>query len=376
MHNILYLHEAARISGAENSLLNLAVRLDRRKFRPVFICPGSGEFADKLRIAGIKVCHLDFPRVRGMVGVFPAMNRIKSVIREEKISLLHSNSIRAHIYAALSARAFGLPVVWHQRNMLSGEIIDPDRLFSFLPSLIICNSQAVARRFLRKGKLPPNVRVVYNGVDTAKFSPDIDGRAVREEFGIGSDQAVVGMASRFNAIKGHETFLEAVKIVLKQCADIRDKLKFLVVGGAVFDEDRKRERYLRALTSRMGLGENVIFAGFREDMPSVYAAMDIFVLASSAEACGRVLLEAMACAKPVIATNSGGSPEIVMDGTTGYLFEPNDALSLAKKITALLRDNDEAKRMGQAGSKRVIESFSIERNVIETEKVYFQLLGC
>lgn len=376
MHNILYLHEASQVSGAENSLFNLAVRLDPRKFRPVFICPGSGEFADKLRNAGIKVCPLDFPRVRGMVGVFPAMNRIKSVIREEKISLLHSNSIRAHIYAALSARAFGLPVIWHQRNMLSGEIFDPDRLFSFLPSLIICNSQAVARRFIRGGKVPSKVRVVYNGVDTAKFSPDIDGRAVRKEFGAGDDWIVAGMASRFNAIKGHETFFEAARIVLEQNADIKDKLRFLVVGGAVFEEDRERERELRDLADRLGLGESVIFAGFREDMPLVYGAMDIFVLASSAEACGRVLLEAMACAKPVIATNSGGSPEIVMDGTTGYLFEPNDALSLAEKTAVLLRNADQIKKMGDAGRKRVFEHFSIERNVIETEKVYFQLLGC
>ena len=102
--------------------------------------------------------------------------------------------------------------------------------------------------------------------------------------------------------------------------------------------------------------------------------MDIFVLASSAEACGRVILEAMACAKPVIATNSGGSPEMVADGATGYLFEPNDAPALAEKITVLLENNDRAKRMGWAGRERILEYFSIDKNISQTENIYLKLL--
>ena len=260
IYNILYLHEASQVSGAENSLFNLAVHLDASRFSPVFICPGKGEFADKLRDAGIKVYPIAFSPVRRIIGISAVIRRIRSVIKEENIALLHSNSIRTHIYASLAAKAFGLPVIWHQRNMLGNELIDPDRLFFFLPSLIICNSQAVARRFIRKGKIPAKVRVVHNGVDTVKFSPEIKGVDIRKEFGIGEDQIVVGMASRFNVIKGHETFFKAARIVLGQPArNIRNKLKFLVAGGAVFEEDRERERQLRDFVYELGLSGNVIF---------------------------------------------------------------------------------------------------------------------
>jgi glycosyltransferase involved in cell wall biosynthesis len=125
----------------------------------------------------------------------------------------------------------------------------------------------------------------------------------------------------------------------------------------------------------LGINDKVIFTGFRSDMPRVYAAMDLFVLASEAEACGRVVLEAMALAKPVIGTFTGGTPEAVQDGITGLLFTPGDYRDLAGKIMRLSNDLESAKKFGLAGRKLVEEKFTIQANVSAIEAEYRQLLG-
>ena len=128
------------------------------------------------------------------------------------------------------------------------------------------------------------------------------------------------------------------------------------------------------MVSDLGLGGKVVFAGFREDMPEIYAAMDIFVLASYAEPCGRVILEAMSSGKPVVGTESGGTPEIIQSDVTGFLVKPRDARALADKIAYLIKNPAMAKDMGAAGRRRVEEHFSIEKNARQTERVYLEIL--
>jgi glycosyltransferase involved in cell wall biosynthesis len=257
---------------------------------------------------------------------------------------------------------------------LTNEIIDPDRLFSFFADKIICNSQAIARRFLENGHLPKKVVVVYNGVDTHKFNPAVSGAKIREEFGIKPEDIVIGIASRFNILKGHEIFLRAAKETLQSLPEMKDRLRFMVVGGAVFNQDSRREEYLKDRVNKLGLNSNLIFSGFRTDMPEMYAAMDIVVLASAAEPCGRVILEAMAMAKPLIGTNSGGTPEIIQDGVTGYLFSPQDYTGLAEKIIFLINHRDIAAKIGQSGRSHIEADFTIEANAGKIQDIYLELI--
>ncbi|MDD5078719.1 MAG: glycosyltransferase [Candidatus Omnitrophica bacterium] len=374
-HCILYLHETSVISGAENSLLNLAKNLDKKRFRPLFVLPGSGPLADELERMGVEVIYLGFPRVRSLLGVTKTVRKLFRIAREKKIRIIHSNSIRTHFYAAVTSRIVKVPVVWHQRNLLTDEIIDPDRLFSSFADRIICNSRAIADRFLSRNGLPGNVRVVHNGVDTQKFSPDISGENIRGEFGIGKEDIVVGIASRFNLEKGQRTFLKAAAEVIAALPELKNRLKFLVAGGAVFKREEEEDVFLKSLVSDFGLGQNVIFTGLRKDMPEIYAAMDIFVLASDAEPCGRVVLEAMACAKPLIATITGGTTEMAQDGITGYFFRPGDHTALAERIIFLIEHADFAKKMGQNGRSRAEACFKIETNARKVQDIYLELIG-
>lgn len=369
--NILYLHETSKFAGAEESLLNLAKFLDKGRFTPNFILPEEGLLKDKLEAIGVKVFVVPMPKIRRVVGVIPAARRILSIARENNISLLHTNSIRTHFYGLHVARKLKLPIIWHQRNLLTRELLDPDRLFSSLADVIICNSCAVARRFLKKGTLSDKVRVVYNGVDTERFSPAISPDRFRREFGIGESEKIVGIASRFDKRKGHEDFFKAAKEVIR----LEKNVRFLVVGGAVFDNHEEREQYLRDRVKSLDLKDRVIFSGFRQDMPEVYAAIDIFVLPSLQEACARVLLEAMASGKPVIATSLGGNPEIVVDEVTGILVPAKDARALAQAMLRLIREPDTARQMGEAGRKRIQECFTIAENLVKIEFIYGELLN-
>jgi len=368
---VLYLHETSRFSGAENSLLNLVIKLDSLRFSVIFALPEEGPLSLKLRGLGFNIALIKFPRIFSFFAFCNSITALVRLIKEKNVDIIHSNSIRTHLYSFLAGRFRGISVVWHERNLITDEMIDPEKMLYFLPDKIICNSHAIARRFAKKGKLPGKVSVIYNGMDTAEFSPLVTGEEIRKEFKIKPEQAVIGIASRFSRNKGHEIFLKAAQIILNNGSDCA----FLVSGGAVFEEDHGREKYLRGMVKDIGMDDRVIFTGFREDMPKIYAAMDIFVLASDAEPCGRVILEAMASGKPVIGTNSGGTPEIVIDDITGYLVEPNNPRMLAEKIAFLVKNRDIAEKFGRAGRRRTEENFSIEKNVRQTEKIYAELIA-
>jgi len=278
------------------------------------------------------------------------------------------------MYGAYAAKKMGIPLIWHERNLITNEVFDPDRIFSFLPNRIICNSSAIAVRFKKNGRIPSKIEIINNGVDTANFRPSSDGRKVRGEFGIGPDEIVIGIASRFNASKGHEVFLRAAKILLRDTPGITGKLRFLIVGSPVFDQDASMEKRLRDVAYSLAISGSVIFAGFREDMPEIYAATDIFVLASDAEPCGRVLIEAMASGKVLVATDSGGTPEIVKDNETGFLVESGNPEALAGKIAVLVRDRGLAGKMGLAGRKRTEERFDIRVTADKTQDLYKDVL--
>jgi glycosyltransferase involved in cell wall biosynthesis len=202
----------------------------------------------------------------------------------------------------------------------------------------------------------------------------VSGAKIREEFGIKPEDIVIGISSRFNILKGHEIFLRAAKETLQSLPEMKERLRFMVVGGAVFNQDSRREKYLKDLVNKLGLNSNLIFSGFRTDMPEVYAAMDIAVLASTAEPCGRVILEAMASAKPLVGTNSGGTPEIVQDEVTGYLFSPQDYTGLAEKIIFLINHRDIAAKIGRSGRSHIEANFTIEANAGKIQGIYLELI--
>ena len=289
---------------------------------------------------------------------------VRALLRAQAPDLVHCNSAttRLTFLAALNARLSGTPFVWHVRVMEQAGW--KDRVIAGLSGRIIAISGAVARRFAHS---PAKVRKVYNAVDTAVFAPGPGSGDLRGELGIAAGAKVVGVIGRLVELKGHRTFLRMAGKIGEKAG----RCVFLVVGAG--EEAYTRE--LKEYSSQLDLEDSVIFTGHREDIPALISLCDVVAAPSDGlEAFGRVLIEAMACGKPVVAGDAGGMPEIVENDVDGFLVPCRDADAYAAAVLALLADPARAAEMGRNGLKKA-RRFSVAEHVSGVEKVYAELIG-
>jgi glycosyltransferase involved in cell wall biosynthesis len=367
-HPVLIVHQTDVMAGGERSLLNLMRHLDPRKFLAHITCEAGDEFVTAARNSGISVARQCFPRLRPPgAAAWRALRRLVTHCRDTRTTLLHANTPRTNLYAALAGRIAGIPVIWHCRNLLEGRMLDIDRRFAWMPDRIICNSAAIAARFAGS-PWAGRVVTIVNGIDLTEFHPSIPGECIRSELGW-HGRPVIAATSRLDPEKGHEILLEAMRTVLAS----RPDAKLLIAGRAAVDPDGRHAAVQRQIET-LGLTDSVRLLGFRRDIPHILAAADVCVLPATAEACGRVLLEAMAMGKPIVGTASGGTPEIVVDGVTGDLVTPGNPSALATALLAMLQDPCRARRMGASGRKHVAARYTIEEHVRKTMQVYTGVL--
>jgi glycosyltransferase involved in cell wall biosynthesis len=366
---VLYLHHTGKFSGAENSLLHLAKYINRELFKPIFVCPAAGEFPVRLKANKIEVVSHRFGRIRDFIQLLKSVLTICQIQKQHKIRLLHSNGPQTNIPAAIAGKMLRIPVIWHARNLVKPGMIDLDRILKFLPDRIICNSNAIRERFAGKHHFDRAVTII-NAVNLNEYTPNQYRDRTRNELGIPHHAIVLGMTSRLASDKGHEAFIKCIGHLSKAVPEVLG----LIVGDHIFKEDAWVPEYLKDLTVELGIANRIIFTGFRRDIVKMYDAMDIFVLGTDAEPCGRVLFEAMAMEKAVIATDSGGTPEIVLNDKTGYLYPYGNDRELTKKVLDLIKNDRLIRYFGYAGRKRVEENYTIENYVIRTQEEYGNLI--
>ena len=367
---ILYLHHVGELSGAEGSLRLLLRHLDRARVEPLFAGPARGPFVAALAADGVTTLPLTFGPLRRVGGVLRAVARLVRLTRAHRVDLLHANGPQTNVPAGLAGRLTGVPVIWHARNLIAGDMWDVDRALAPLATRIVCNADAIRRRFAGSRGWERSVTII-NAVDTREFHPGVPRAPFRRELGVPDAAPLIGIVGRLGLGKGHEHFVEAALRLLGGGLDAH----FAVVGDPLFDEDAWRADALRRAVKDAGREDRVRFVGYRRDIPAVMRGLDVLVLASDAEPCGRVLFEAMAAGTPIVATNSGGTPEIVRDGIEGILVPPRDPAALARAIGALAADPGLRARLGAAGVARVAAEFTIERYVARTLAVYDEALA-
>lgn len=350
------------VGGGEISLLQLLEGLDRRQWRPVVVVPADGPVADRCRALQVPTHVVPLPglrRVRG--GVVRAVLTLKRLARETDACLFHANGSRAMVYAGLAGLLVRRPVLWHVRVADRDPLLDP--LLAPLASRIVVISRAVASRF--RGAAARRVRCVYNGVDLERFSPRSPRPGLREALGVSGEGPVIASAGRFVAYKGYDHLIEAARLLNARRPDVE-----WVIAG-----DGELRAPLEARCRNTGLTHQVHFLGWRDDLPDVFALADLFVSPAIGEHFGRVLIEAMAMGKPVVATASGGVPEIVVHGETGLLVQPADPAALAEAVHTLLADPGLRRRLGGAARARVEAEFSLTRHVEAIGAVYRECVG-
>jgi len=215
------------------------------------------------------------------------------------------------------------------------------------------------------------VSVIHNGVSLERFDPHRANRAgIRKEFSISHDEIVIGIIGRLQVAKGYLEFLKMASMIAQSYKNVR----FMIVGEATRGHETEAQMIL-AKIEELGLQQRIIYTGYREDVPSLLAAMDLFVFPSRAEAFGLVLIEAMAMQLPVIACRSDGVLDIVVENETGFLFTPKDVKELYQAVLDLLEHPEKRVVFGQAGHRRVIEKFSDTLMLDNVEILYHTLIS-
>lgn len=370
--NVLDVMEGIEFGGGDRRIVQIAESLDRRRFRLVVACASDGLLAKKIQEAGVEVQDVDMSNKCDLRPIF----KLAALMKQRNIHIVHTQGARPSFFGRIAARLAGIPIIittiqvvietynvtWIKKAIYK----QLDKLTVGFADKVITVSEPLRRTLITNyGVEPSKVIKIYNGIETERYNPNAyEGAMVKREFGIAQNYSVVGIIARLVYEKAHYLFLQAAARIVENVPDV----KFLIVG----DGPLKTE--LEDLARKLGVSQYCLFTGFRDDIPKIISTLDVLVLCSLLEGMPMTILEGMAMAKPVVATNVGGIPELVKDGETGILVPPRDAESLAKAIIALLKDRDKARHMGLFGRRRVEKEFDVEIMVRKTEETYQELI--
>jgi glycosyltransferase involved in cell wall biosynthesis len=252
-----------------------------------------------------------------------------------------------------------------------------DRLSLHRDDLVLGSCKAIAGRYQAMGAR--TVAVSYYGCDVHRFDPATLPDTFRREFGISAGTPTVGMVaymypSKFRdfrqiGVKGHEVFIDAVPLILQQHANAR----FFVVGDELIGDGEYR-RTLEQRAARLGIGDRIQFIGFRSDVDSVIAGLDVLVNPSMDESACYTVVEALLMLKGVVATDVGGLPDTVRHGRTGLLIPPADPPALARAVATLVADPTTRREMAGRGRELAVHQFDIDRTVRQVNDLYREAL--
>ena len=285
------------------------------------------------------------------------------LIKKHKIDIVHAHTSKDYYSCVIASKLAGakLVITRHLLTPLHNLTLRMVRR----ADAVIAVSNAVRDTMIRDGIIKSgDIRVIYNGVDTSVFHPDDkNNEAMRAKFGFKKDDFVIGNIGHMGC-KGQQELIPALKRVCDKYPNT--KCLFVAEKPTVTD--------LEQLAEDLGIRKNIVFEGYREDIPEIMKMLDLFVIAPKLEAFGIVLIEAMACAKPVIATHTGGIPEVVKDKLNGLLISYKDISALSDAIIYMIDNRQEAVKMGLNGYKIAGEYFDINKSLDKIENIYYEVL--
>lgn len=389
--NILYFEPSTGYGGSSRCLLAWLRYLDRAVFNPVVVAYFNGPAIKNIKDLGVKVIKLPYINLikklslthegRGLIcylifiidvllNILPVSLLLALVIKLKKIEIIHINAnVVFGIPGILASKMTKTPCICHIHE--TRHLNKKERFFAkWVDKFVVLTNGALDlySKDIAKDKL----KVVYNGIDLKEFNLINDNEKYRRKFNLNGINTVVGIVGRIAAGKGHDDFVESAITISKT----DPTAKFLIVGSSILI-DKNIEQKLRREVEKAGLTNNIIFTGWVDDVKQIMSLLDILVFPSSTfpEGFPLTCIEAMALSKPVIATNIPGPSEVVLDGISGYLVPPANPDVLTKRITELKENPLLAKKMGEAGRKRVGDLFDIKIITKQIQDIYFSTLN-
>ncbi len=363
MLKVLQLIPTLDRSGAEKQAAALARGLPRNRFRvEVAALTRLGPLADELEADGIPVSLI---AKRLKIDPF-CLGRLVRFLRDKKFDVVHTWIFAANSYGRVAALSARVPVVvtsemavdlWKGRGHFA-----IDRKLARITDRIVGNSQAVVDFYQNQGIPREKLAMIRSGVEPFD-PPSIDRAAVRNEFGVAIDQPLVIYAGRLAKQKGLDDLLFALDLL----QHVMPQVRTLIVGSGPLRGE------LEELARMHKLEEKVRFLGHRDDVPRLLTAADVLVLPSLYEGLPNVVLEAMMCGKPVVATSAPGTTEVVVDGETGLLVPPRKPAEITRALRAIILDPERAAAMGRAGRERALVGFAASAMIDQFAQLYQEI---
>jgi glycosyltransferase involved in cell wall biosynthesis len=376
---ILFISHSSKMAGAEKSLLLLLKHINRKLIEPVVVLPGHGPLKEELTYLRIKIYEIKSPwlLVKRKNLIWPFLNfvycmvkgpialySIYNVIKQEKIDMVYSNTI-VIFSGAIIAFITKKPHVWHIReiihdnpelhSLLSNKMIF--KLILRLSNNIIANSEATASQFQYLEQVE-KIKVIYNAIDFDEFKglsffPNINGA--------NQTDWLVAVVGTLQEGKAQDDAIRAVKIAKETIPNIR----LLLIG----EVHKAYMNYLKKVIVESDISDNVIFTGYRKDVPEILSYCKVLLMPSTVESFGRAAVEAMAAGIPVVGTNIGGIKEILQEGVTGFTVPPKSPMKIAEKIIYLFLHPEIATTIVVKAKMAAEEKFNINNYIQNIEKV-------
>lgn len=378
MKNILYLHAGAEMYGADKILLELVTGLDKSKFHPIVVLPNDGILKDKLIENGIETYVVHYPILRrkyfnlkGIINYglnyFGKSNEIVKFLKNKRIDIIHANTT-AVLEGIYLKKKLKCKLVWHVHEIILKPAII-NKTISYLigkyADKCVAVSKAVKKHLIDSKFIDEDkVEVIYNGVDTERFNPNVENKYLYKEWNIPNEAIKVGMIGRVNAWKGQNDFLDAAEGLLKKYSNL-----YIFIVGSAFAGEEWRVDELKKKIADSKNRDRIVFSEFRTDTPEIHSFFDVLVLPSTnPDPLPTVVLEAMGCGTPIVGYNHGGVTEMVINGETGLLAEVKNSKDLGRKIQQALESD--YKLMGQKARDRAVKNFSEYSFINNFSKVY------
>lgn len=364
---VLFPYVGDSVGGSHISSTLLIAHLDPARYEAIVVLQQEGPLADLLARKGIAYQIAPLPELAGEVPSLASIVRAElrclpltlGQLRRNDIALVHTNDLRMHLTWSLPAKLSGRPWIWHQRMLLSGSPLW--RLLPFAAGRILCISKAV------RDTLPPRARassdVIYNPIEIDAVGNEGYRPRLLEEIKAPQDAVIVGFVGNMTAQKRPLIFVEAAALIAQRS---RGPLHF-----ALFGDDRGGLRkQTEELVRTHGIANRVHFMGHRSPIEPWIGALDVLLAPGVGDGFGRTLIEAMLAGTPVIASDSGGHPEVIEHRVTGFLFPPDDPHALAAAAIDLLKDRPEAMALTKFARQYAINAFSADRHAAKVMSLY------
>lgn len=372
---VLFYNHTAHVSGAERVLLMALRLLDKQVVQPIAACP-EGELSFEIKRLGIEVTSVPELTSRftlrpdrliaGLFSLLRSVRQLRKKVRSAQVDAVHANSVRAGIAALFATAGMGHDVFWHVHDELKPHPISTAiRILarSSRRCRVIAVSEATASSFIghQTDGSETRVAVIHNGVDIDEIDRLAGGNGLRSELRIASQSFLFGIVGQVTPRKGQ---LELIRVFAEH-SKLMPSAKLLIVGRPIFNNDSLYYAKVQDEVIRLNCSDQVFFLGHRSDALSVIGQLDTLVVNSNSEAFVMVAIEAMAARTPVIATNVGGTREMIQNGVNGWLIEHGDDEQLANALVSAYTEQDARQLFAERSRTIVEESLNASRFIKE-----------